>query len=151
MICSKRIFKRYSDLPPSDLPYSTRVWKVSCCIALHRTAHSTNQSSCCPSKASLMICASHDLQAADMLTARGALAAAHAGTRLPGSSTACVLRLNRVHGTVDTANLVSQPPPSVTLAQHLQWKLLSAASASSLVRIKGLRQVVCVPLDQCDS
>ena len=52
-----------------------------------------------------MIRASHVLQVADMLTARGALAAAHAGTRLPGSSTACVLRLNRVHGTVDTANL----------------------------------------------
>ena len=42
-----------------------------------------------------------------MLTARGALAAAHAGTRLPGSSTACVLRLNRLQGTVDTANVVS--------------------------------------------
>ena len=41
-----------------------------------------------------------------MLTARGALAAAHAGTRLPGSSTACVLRLNRPQRTVDTANLV---------------------------------------------
>lgn len=47
------------------------------------------------------------LQAADMLTARGALAAAHAGTRLPGSSTACVLRLNRLKRTIDTANLVS--------------------------------------------
>lgn len=41
-----------------------------------------------------------------MLTARGALAAAHAGTRLPGSSTACVLRLNRLQRTVDAANLV---------------------------------------------
>ena len=46
------------------------------------------------------------LQVAEMLTARGALAAAHAGTRLPGSSTACVLRLNRLQRTVETANLV---------------------------------------------
>jgi hypothetical protein len=47
---------------------------------------------------------------ADILTARGALAAAHAGTRLPGSSTACVLRLNRPHRTIDAANLVPSPP-----------------------------------------
>ncbi|KAK9917857.1 hypothetical protein WJX75_008970 [Coccomyxa subellipsoidea] len=44
-------------------------------------------------------------QVADILTARGALAAAHAGTRLPGSSTACVLRLNRPHRTIEAANL----------------------------------------------
>ena len=46
------------------------------------------------------------VQVADMLTARGALAAAHAGTRLPGSSTACVIRLNRPQRSLDTANLV---------------------------------------------
>ena len=40
------------------------------------------------------------------LSARGALAAAHAGTRLPGSSTACVLQLNRAARTVSAANLV---------------------------------------------
>jgi hypothetical protein len=45
-------------------------------------------------------------QVADILTARGALAAAHAGTRLPGSTTACVVRLNRPHRTIDAANLV---------------------------------------------
>ena len=45
-------------------------------------------------------------QVADILTARGALAAAHAGTRLPGSSTACVVRLNRPARTIDAANLV---------------------------------------------
>ena len=50
-------------------------------------------------------------QVADILTARGALAAAHAGTRLPGSSTACVLRLNRPHRTIDAANLVRSHPP----------------------------------------
>ncbi|BDA48584.1 Protein phosphatase PTC7 homolog [Coccomyxa sp. Obi] len=42
---------------------------------------------------------------AEILTARGALAAAHAGTRLPGSSTACILRLNRPNRTIDAANL----------------------------------------------
>lgn len=56
------------------------------------------------------------LQVADMLTARGALAAAHAGTRLPGSSTACVLRLNRLQRTVETANLVG---PSHISAYHV--------------------------------
>lgn len=45
-------------------------------------------------------------QVAEILTARGALAAAHAGTRLPGSSTACILRLNRPNRTIDAANLV---------------------------------------------
>ncbi len=44
------------------------------------------------------------------LSARGALAAAHAGTRLPGSTTACVLQLNRAARTVCAANLV--PPPA---------------------------------------
>ena len=37
---------------------------------------------------------------------RGALAAAHAGTRLPGSATACVIRLDRAHSKLFAANLV---------------------------------------------
>ena len=47
------------------------------------------------------------------LSARGALAAAHAGTRLPGSSTACVLQLNRAARTICAANLVCPAWPSL--------------------------------------
>ena len=50
------------------------------------------------------------------LSARGALAAAHAGTRLPGSSTACVLQLNRAARTVSAANLVRPGPPGGSVA-----------------------------------
>lgn len=42
-----------------------------------------------------------------VLTPEGALTAAHQGTRLPGSSTACVLRLNRATNCLSVANLVS--------------------------------------------
>ena len=58
-------------------------------------------------------------QVADILTARGALAAAHAGTRLPGSSTACVVRLNRPARTIDAANLVRSAPVSPMPQHHL--------------------------------
>lgn len=39
------------------------------------------------------------------LTPKGALATAHAGTRLPGSTTACVLRLDRTSNKLAAANL----------------------------------------------
>lgn len=41
----------------------------------------------------------------ETLSTRGALAAAHAGTRLPGSATACVMRLNRDTGALSAANV----------------------------------------------
>ena len=83
---------------------------------------------------------------------RGALAAAHAGTRMPGSATACVIRLDRAHSKLFAANLVRCPrhartatsemspcsgPIEFNLAQMIASADLSCVSAPPCIEMRS--------------
>lgn len=51
---------------------------------------------------------------------QGALDAGHVATRLPGSTTACVVRLNQDVSTISAANLVRRLLPATDLERPLQ-------------------------------
>ena len=65
------------------------------------------------------------------LTPQGALTAAHTGTRLPGSTTACVMRLDRTTNKLSAANLVRAKLN--WLYPHLAWHSNSHRSTQSLL------------------